>query len=43
MIVLHCLPAHREEEITADVFERHAGEIFDQAGKSDACAKGGIG
>jgi ornithine carbamoyltransferase len=31
VIVLHCLPAHREEEITADVFERHAGEIFDQA------------
>jgi ornithine carbamoyltransferase len=30
-IVLHCLPAHREEEITAKVFEEHAGEIFDQA------------
>ena len=30
-IVLHCLPAHREEEITAEVFEAHAGEIFDQA------------
>ena len=30
-MVLHCLPAHREEEITAKVFEEHAGEIFDQA------------
>ena len=31
VMVQHCLPAHREEEITADVFERHAGEIFDEA------------
>ncbi len=30
-MVLHCLPAHREEEITAEIFEKHAGEIFDQA------------
>ena len=30
-IVLHCLPAHREEEITTAVFEAHAGEIFDEA------------
>ena len=30
-MVLHCLPAHREEEITADIFETHADEIFDQA------------
>lgn len=30
-MVLHCLPAHREEEITAKVFEEHAGEIFDEA------------
>ncbi|HWR24300.1 MAG TPA: ornithine carbamoyltransferase [Feifaniaceae bacterium] len=30
-IVLHCLPAHREEEITAEVFEAHAAEIFDEA------------
>ena len=29
-IVLHCLPAHREEEITSKVFEAHAQEIFDQ-------------
>lgn len=30
-MVLHCLPAHREEEITADVFEAHAKEIFEEA------------
>ncbi|HPE95221.1 MAG TPA: ornithine carbamoyltransferase, partial [Bacillota bacterium] len=30
-MVLHCLPAHRGEEITAEAFEAHAGEIFDQA------------
>jgi ornithine carbamoyltransferase len=30
-MVLHCLPAHREEEITAEVFEAHANEIFSQA------------
>ncbi len=30
-MVLHCLPAHRGEEITADVLEAHAGEIFDEA------------
>ncbi len=30
-MVLHCLPAHRGEEITADVFEAHAEEIFDEA------------
>lgn len=30
-MVQHCLPAHREEEITADVFEAHAQEIFDEA------------
>ncbi len=31
VMVLHCLPAHREEEITAKVFEEHAEEIFDEA------------
>ena len=30
-MVQHCLPAHRGEEITADVFEAHANEIFDEA------------
>ncbi len=30
-MVLHCLPAHREEEITSKVFEEHANEIFDEA------------
>lgn len=30
-IVLHCLPAHREEEITTKVFEEHANEIFEEA------------
>ena len=31
VMVLHCLPAHREEEITEKVFEEHANEIFDEA------------
>lgn len=30
-MVQHCLPAHREEEITEKVFETHAQEIFDEA------------
>ena len=30
-MVLHCLPAHREEEITSKVFEAHSKEIFDEA------------
>lgn len=30
-IVQHCLPAHRGEEITEEVFEAHASEIFDEA------------
>ena len=30
-MVLHCLPAHRGEEITAEVLEAHAGAIFDEA------------
>ncbi|MEG2541539.1 MAG: ornithine carbamoyltransferase, partial [Clostridia bacterium] len=30
-MVLHCLPAHRGEEISADVLEAHADEIFEEA------------
>ena len=30
-MVLHCLPAHRGEEIAPDVLEAHADEIFDEA------------
>ncbi|RGS71243.1 ornithine carbamoyltransferase [Mitsuokella sp. AF21-1AC] len=31
VIVMHCLPAYRGEEITADVFEANADVIFDEA------------
>lgn len=31
VMVQHCLPAHREEEITEAVFEAHANEIFEEA------------
>ena len=30
-MVMHCLPAHRGEEITAEAFEAHAEQIFDEA------------
>lgn len=30
-IVLHCLPAHREEEITGEILEKHADVIFEEA------------
>jgi ornithine carbamoyltransferase len=31
VIVMHCLPAYRGEEITEDVFEKYADVIFDEA------------
>ena len=30
-MVLHCLPAHRGEEITGEIIEAHADEIFEEA------------
>lgn len=30
-IVMHCLPAHREEEISEEIFEKHANVIFEEA------------
>lgn len=30
-MVQHCLPAHRGEEITTDILEAHANEIFEEA------------
>ena len=30
-IVLHCLPAHRGEEITVEIIEAHANVIFEEA------------
>jgi ornithine carbamoyltransferase len=30
-VVLHCLPAHRGEEISAGVIEGSASRVFDQA------------
>jgi len=37
--VLHCLPAHRGEEVTADVFESEASVVFDQAENRLHCQK----
>lgn len=31
VMVMHCLPAHRGEEITEEVFEAHAKSIFEEA------------
>ena len=30
-LVLHCLPAHRGEEITADIMDAHSATIYEQA------------
>ena len=30
-IFMHCLPAHRGEEVTAEVFESETSVVFDQA------------
>jgi ornithine carbamoyltransferase len=30
-LFMHCLPAHRGEEVTADVFESDTAVVFDQA------------
>ena len=30
-IVMHCLPAHKGEEIDFDTFEKHADILFNQA------------
>ena len=39
VMVLHCLPAHRGEEISSAVFEQHAPEIFDEARTACMCRK----
>ena len=42
-MVLHCLPAHRGEEITEEVLEGPQSKVFDQAEKPPACAESHYG